>query len=375
VIQPDDIPYPESHQSAGKITPKQIKLLYALSRNIGWTGDMLKEYITDNYGCKIGDVTTAEFKEVLAHIEGGEKEELPKAKYESIERAVKKLVSGYGFLAMIKGKGGIGKSHTIRKTLIETKEEFVEINGDVTSAYLYRLLFENNGKVIWFKDVPNILSKSMNLLKAAAETEKVRLITKSNYSTYQQDLPNSFIYTGRMIFDYNELSGISKAAKMDFEALKTRAEYVELNVSNEEIIEVMRKIAKLDWQKEVTEFIVENHLKYGLESVNLRTQTKAFNTFLYSKEKGLDWKVELVRELEIEVSPIRKLLFSLIGNKAVKTSELKKILLKKQIFNSLTSANRRVNEYIEIGELKRWTGGERDFYVSINERQIIYNTE
>jgi len=264
----------------------------------------------------------------------------------------------------------------VRPLMDINEDVFVDVGANIgrfTIQVANRL--KNNGKVIWFKDVPNILSKSMNLLKAAAETEKVRLITKSNYSTYQQDLPNSFIYTGRMIFDYNELSGISKAAKMDFEALKTRAEYVELNVSNEEIIEVMRKIAKLDWQKEVTEFIVENHLKYGLESVNLRTQTKAFNTFLYSKEKGLDWKVELVRELEIEVSPIRKLLFSLIGNKAVKTSELKKILLKKQIFNSLTSANRRVNEYIEIGELKRWTGGERDFYVSINERQIIYNTE
>lgn len=77
--------------------------------------------------------------------------------YATVIRAVNKMCQGYSNLLFVKGRGGIGKSYQIRRALVGNKADFVEIAGDVTEAYLYRLIFDNNGKIIWFKDVVKLL--------------------------------------------------------------------------------------------------------------------------------------------------------------------------------------------------------------------------
>ena len=75
--------------------------------------------------------------------------------------------------------------------LIQNKAKYTEICGDITEAYLYRLLFEHNGDIIWFRDIVRLLRgmNSINLLKSATETETERLLTKNSYSKAQSDLP------------------------------------------------------------------------------------------------------------------------------------------------------------------------------------------
>lgn len=289
------------------------------------------------------------------------------AYYTDINRAVSKVVQGFSNLCFIKGPGGLGKSFHIRKTLNNSKIGFVEICGDVSEAYLYRLLFENNGKVIWFKDVSRLLKAgiaSINLLKAATETESIRLLTKSNYSRQQGDLPPRFIWNGRIIFDYNSLEGLR--FKQDFNALVTRGDYIEFSLSIEDIEHLMREIAKTEEEKETTEFLIDEYVYTGYDLLNLRTQWKAFQTRKWAVANNKDWRKEIQAELKNNQSRIRKMIYGLIGNKTIKSIELKKILIRSGVVSSLRTADRRVNEWLVLEEIFQVSQEQRNPYVALN---------
>lgn len=285
--------------------------------------------------------------------------------YKHIDFAIKKLLEGYSHLVFIKGRGGIGKSHRIKELLTSCEEDFIEVTGDITEAYLYRLLYENNGKIIWFKDVTRLLRglNSINILKAACETEKERLITKNSYSHQQQDLPDRFCWEGSLIFDYNEIGPLS--LKEDFEALITRGDFVEVAISTTEMKEIMQIIAKEDWKKEVTNFLIENYESKG-RLLNLRTQWKAFKTYEYAEATGKDWKQVLKQDLSKDKrTQVWSMLYTLIGNKAVRTTELTTLMLQNKVVNTARTAQRRIRTWIMMGELHKVSAEERNFYVSL----------
>jgi hypothetical protein len=273
--------------------------------------------------------------------------------YQPIYRAVDKVCKGYSNLLFVKGIGGIGKSFTIRRCLTENNTQYLEIAGEVTEAYLYRLLYENNGKIIWLKDVANLLNglKSINILKAATETEEARIITKNNYSKNQDDLPDRFICKCKFIFDYNN---IQNNMRDDFEALISRGDFIEFALSKKEMEHIMRCIAKTPESKEVTEFVIKNFTGSGLVRLNLRTQWKALNTYNYALSEGRDWKEEITNELR-RVSKVRAMLYSLIGNEAVRRVDLKKLLIKHELVNSIRMADHKIKEWLFTDELYSWS--------------------
>jgi hypothetical protein len=288
--------------------------------------------------------------------------------YVDIDRAVQKVVQGFSNLCFVKGRGGIGKSYNIRKNLVNSKAEFVEINGDVTEAYLYRLFFENNGKILWFKDVAKLLMglKSINLLKSATETDAVRILTKSNYSKQQEDLPPRFMWDGRIIFDYNSLQGLS--LKDDFEALVTRGDYVEFSLSIDDIKEIMQYIAKTPEEKEVTDFVVKEYVYSGYDLLNLRSQVKAIQTRKYAEMNGFDWHQEVKSELVNNQSRTKKFLYGLIGKKAIRTVELKKMLIRSGHIQTLRTADRMINEWLVLEEIYPWSEEKYNFYVALRPK-------
>jgi hypothetical protein len=285
--------------------------------------------------------------------------------YAPIHRAINKLCSGYSHLAFIKGRGAIGKSWNIKKILVQNKAKFHEICGDVSEAYLYRMFFEHNGEIIWFKDVVRILRglNSINLLKSAAETEEKRLLTKSNYSKQQADLPDRFLFTGKIIFDYNEINGM--VLEDDFNALQTRGDFIEVSFSTEDMQNMMRLIAKTEKQKEVTDFLIKNYSYVGTNLLNLRSQWKAFKTRDYADKYGLDWKAELKAEMDSAISPVKSMLYALMGKKAIRTSELKKLLLQSKAAGSEATAHRRIKEWLITEDLYRVSAEKINFYVAL----------
>jgi hypothetical protein len=281
--------------------------------------------------------------------------------YAPVDRVIDKLCKGFSHLVFIKGRGGIGKSRRIRHILTKNQEQFFEVTGDVTEAYLYRLFYENNGKTLWFKDVTRILRglNSINLIKSACETEKQRLLTKCSYSRQQDDLPDMFIFKGKLIFDYNEIGPLQ--LKEDFEALVSRGDFIELAFSNEDIACIMRAIAQSDWQKEVTEYLMKSF--DGL--LNLRHQWKAFQTYEYATKIGKDWHDLVTSEITADFSEVKAILYTLIGNKAVRVADLKRVLLRNKRVNSLRTATNRIRDWLAMDELYRWSIEKHNFYVSI----------
>jgi len=288
--------------------------------------------------------------------------------YGPVIRGIQKISQGYSNLLFIKGRGGIGKSYQIRKALTQNKADYVEVCGEVTEAYLYRLIYDNNGKVIWFKDVVKLLAGlgSINLLKSATETENQRVLTKSNYSKQQDDLPNTFVCKCKFIFDYNTIPGLQ--LKEDFEALASRGDYKEVPFSDEDIKKMMTLVAKTDKDKETTQQIIDSFEANGIVKLNLRTQWKAFKTREYCEKNNLDWKAVLKDELT-NVSKTRGMLYTLIGTKAVKTAQLKKLLLQRELVSSLRTADRKINEWIYIEELFKWSESDKNYFVCINQKK------
>lgn len=293
----------------------------------------------------------------LVYVESKELNEF----YSDVDRSITKLCQGFSNLVFIKGRGGIGKSRRIRHILTKNKEQFYEITGDCTEAYLYRLFYENNGKTLWFKDVTRLLRgmNSINLLKSACETEKQRLLTKSSYSKQQDDLPDLFNWKGQIIFDYNEIGPLM--LREDFEALKTRGDFIELAFCNEDMIIIMKQIATKKWEIEVTDFLIENF--DGL--LNLRVQWKAFKTYKYAKGTGKKWKQEITNEIGYRLSEIGAMIYTLIGDKAVRTADLKRLLLKHGKVNSIRTASNRIRDWLAMGELYKWSIESKNFYVNI----------
>lgn len=287
--------------------------------------------------------------------------------YEEVTTGIKKLAGGHINALFIKGVAGTGKSYAIRKALVLNKVNYVLINGDITEAYLYRVLYENNGKIIWLQDTSKVMTNmsAINKLKAALETEKKRVLTKSSYSKQQADLPESFVFDGKLIFDFNSTFGLPRGMRDDFEALLSRGEIIDVTFCFEEICDILRKVCKEDWQREVTEYVIKNYQFKGENGLNLRTQWHAFGTYKYAIENNLDWRDELNKSLIKKDSHIRRLVYRFIGKRSVRTGELAKLLIRGKVFNSASTASRRIKEWVYTGEIFRLSSEKINYYICL----------
>jgi hypothetical protein len=292
------------------------------------------------------------------------------SRYRAIERGVEKMKLGFSHLLFVRGAPGIGKSFQIEANLKRFGLKYVEVNGDTSDAYLYRALYENNGKVIWFKDVVRLLKnlRSIDLLKSACESIPKRLITNLNYSDKQADLPKQFVFTGRLIFDFNSLVGLK--FREDFEALASRGDFVDLVFSLADICALMRQVCKDKWQQEVTEFLIKQHRFAGHNGLNLRTQYRAFQSYKYAEKAELDWRRELQEELWQQRTHVQKILYPVLGDGPERTRDVKRYLIRSGIVSTVRTADRRIADWIEIGDLFRVSDESRNFLVSLSPIDI-----
>lgn len=282
--------------------------------------------------------------------------------YKPIYRSINKMKDNCCNAAFIKGPGGMGKSYNIKRALELGGQDYKEVNGQLTEAYLYRTLYENNGKVIWFRDLSKLLAGlgSVNLLKAATEMDAKRTLTTNTYSHQQSNLPKSFEFKGKLLFDYNDVRGDLKA---DFEALLSRGDYIHLNFQPDEVAEIMRNIAATEKELETTEYAIKN---CAPEALNLRVQQKAIMTRDFSEKNNLDWKEEVGAELKKYKGRDFYKLFDIMGDKPVTTVQLKKKLMQAGMVNSLRSAHRKVSDLEFTGLIKKADDAKRNYKVKLN---------
>jgi hypothetical protein len=291
--------------------------------------------------------------------------------YWPIYNAVEKLNMGLTHLLFIKGRAGIGKSYHIKLALKRYYQDNFFLANKVSEAYLYRILCEQNGRPIWLRDCLNLFRGQMTLemLKSASETDSCdRIVTNFNYSRDAKDLPQKFLFNGQIIFDFNQMVNLKFAD--DFDALISRGEYAELVFSFEEMCQIMKLVCSEKWQRNVTEWLIRNIGHIGPQC-NLRTQQLAFRNYHYAVNKGLNWKKYLKSELQKNMSPTRSFLYQFMGKNPIKITDLKKTLIRNGVVQTSRTAERRIRNWLELEELYRISGEERNCLVALYPKKSV----
>lgn len=188
----------------------------------------------------------------------------------------------------IAGKGGVGKTQTVERTLanlgLKDGVGYYKNTGSATAAGIYALLYKYQDDIILFDDSDGALADmdSRNLIKAATDTKKVRKIawTKSGKISDSGGLiPPSFQFHGRIIF----ISNLS-LEKLDPDgALRTRAFVIVINPTNDELVDHMKLILphietegtiSLPEREKVLDVVREIGKK---KDISLRTLVRALN--------------------------------------------------------------------------------------------------
>ena len=156
----------------------------------------------------------------------------------ALERYINIMVDGNLNSIHLYGMPGIGKSETVRQTLLKRGREheaFEFYSGGIKDAYsLAKILYDNSeGKVIVLDDIDSVLRNKtcVEILKKALEDHRERTITwaDSTKRTREETVPTRFRFTSSVIF-------ISNSPKLD-KALKNRSKIVHLNATKEECLE------------------------------------------------------------------------------------------------------------------------------------------
>jgi len=151
------------------------------------------------------------------------------------------VVSGLTPSLVVLGEGGLGKSYSVTKT-IENNElescEYVFFKGYSTARGLYNTLYDNNGKLIVFDDCDSVLEDkvAVNILKSALDSYEKRTISWMAKMNKNDEYPQHFDFTGRIIFISNKAKD-----KID-EAVLTRSLTVDLTMTPDDKVTRMEAI-------------------------------------------------------------------------------------------------------------------------------------
>ena len=159
------------------------------------------------------------------------------------------------------------------------------IRGFSTPKALYETLFEFKDKILILDDADQVFRDPLgsNLLKAALDDKKVRVINW-NTSREDEDVPNRFTYTGKIIF-------ISNLSITQFpQAIISRSQKVDLTLNVEEKIDIITEVFKhvekpVKMKADVLAFVVKHAKKAN--DLNIRS---AMNLFPIVEECGSNWE-------------------------------------------------------------------------------------
>jgi hypothetical protein len=175
---------------------------------------------------------------------------------------------------IIVGEGGLGKTHSVSQAIEIAglqNHEFVFFKGYSTARGLYNTLYDNNDKLIIFDDCDSVLEDkvAVNILKSALDSYETRTISWMAKMNKNDEYPQHFDFTGRIIF-------ISNKSKSSIDgAILSRSLTVDLTMTPDEKIERMTTILPNilpeysdEVKTEALNFLNEN--KEG-SNINMRT--------------------------------------------------------------------------------------------------------
>lgn len=186
-------------------------------------------------------------------------------RFDFLTQLTSMVVTGQTPSLVITGEGGLGKTYTVNKTIEDLNlqpTEYISFKGYSTARGLYNTLFDNNGKLIIFDDCDSVLEDkiAINILKSALDSYETRKISWMAKMNKNDEYPNQFEFTGRIIFISNK-----DRSKID-NAILSRSLVVDVSMTPDEKIERMMYI--------ISDILPEYDLTFKMDALNFLNDFK-----------------------------------------------------------------------------------------------------
>ncbi len=212
------------------------------------------------------------------------------------------VASGLYTGLLVYGRGGIGKSFIVDDQLQRLGRSHQKVNSHITPLALYEELERYRNEIIVLEDCESILKSpvALGILRSATfPSEKDRNGNSIRRVDYHQKKEfRSFHFNGRIIMLMNRGLGSTP----DAEALESRIETIEYDLSNAEVAAIMRSSATEGYTigdnqlsaeecQKVVEFLIQEARKCGRQ-LNLRLMDRAYKSYLLSDnlDSGCSWQ-------------------------------------------------------------------------------------
>jgi hypothetical protein len=166
----------------------------------------------------------------------------------------------------------------------EPNGDFLVVRGFSTPRALYELLYQYKDKILVLDDSDDVFKNPLgaNLLKACLDDKEERVV---NWNTsVESEIPNRFVYTGKMIF-------ISNMSINQFpQALISRSHKVDLTLTPDEKVDIIGEVFKKKSNPDVCKQDVYNFVKanaHKAKDLNIRS---ALNLLVLRENFGNDWE-------------------------------------------------------------------------------------
>ena len=204
-------------------------------------------------------------------------------RFEFLGNLTQMVIGGVTPSLIIVGEGGLGKTHSVTQTIKANDVEedcYIFFKGYSTARGLYNTLYDNNGKLIIFDDCDSVLEDkvAINILKSALDSYERRTISWMAKMNKNDEYPQQFNFTGRIIF-------ISNKSKEDMnEAILSRSLTVDLTMTPTDKIERMSAILSsilpeytLEAKTEALDFLktVKNEVSLNMRMLIMVTKMRA----------------------------------------------------------------------------------------------------
>lgn len=204
-------------------------------------------------------------------------------RFEFLGNLTQMVIGGVTPSLIVTGEGGLGKTHSVTESIKSTdmtESDYVFFKGYSTARGLYNTLYDNNGKLIVFDDCDSVLEDkvALNILKSALDSYERRTISWMAKMNKNDEYPQQFDFTGRIIF----ISNKSKESMND--AILSRSLTVDLTMTPTDKVERMSAILasilpeySLDAKTEALDFLktVKDEVSLNIRMLIMVTKMRA----------------------------------------------------------------------------------------------------
>jgi predicted ATP-binding protein involved in virulence len=224
---------------------------------------------------------------------------------QAISIAISENTSTSGVL--ITGRRGTGKTTVVTDILKRLNKEFVNFSGKVTALGLFHFIKNNSNKIIVMDDCEGLESEIvLSFLKTILGRDKNGQAQTVSYS-FRKEI-ESFKFSGSIIIITNWLEN---AQKEHLEAVKDRMYIINYDLTKEEMIDKMEKIAKsfsyrgLDTvtQEAILKGMIGYCNKYNA-TYSLRQMIRSFDAYITLKNNGFASYIESMIKNQAETEKV-----------------------------------------------------------------------